>query len=203
MTCTALRVTDAISKASPRGSRALSLLESLRPRQWSKNLLVFAGLVFAGRLFDVREAAAAVAAFIVFCALSGTVYLINDVLDRQSDREHPLKRQRPIASGRVSVPLALWTAGGLAVASLAVSAALGRQFVLVALGFLGKAFVICVIGGLGSVGGAIVGGIALGLIESLTALWFGPEYAVPISFALLVAFLAVRPTGLLGRRGYE
>jgi branched-chain amino acid transport system permease protein len=69
--------------------------------------------------------------------------------------------------------------------------------------FLGKAFVICVIGGLGSVGGAIVGGITLGLLESLTALWFGPEYAVPISFALLVAFLAVRPTGLLGRRGYE
>jgi branched-chain amino acid transport system permease protein len=69
--------------------------------------------------------------------------------------------------------------------------------------FLGKAFVICVIGGLGSVGGAIVGGIALGLIESLTALWVGQEYAVPISFALLVAFLAVRPTGLLGRRGYE
>jgi branched-chain amino acid transport system permease protein len=69
--------------------------------------------------------------------------------------------------------------------------------------FLGKAFVICVIGGLGSVGGAIVGGITLGLIESLTALWFGPEYALPISFALLVAFLAVRPTGLLGRRGYE
>ena len=69
--------------------------------------------------------------------------------------------------------------------------------------FLGKAFVICVIGGLGSVGGAIVGGITLGLVESLAALWFGPEYAVPISFALLVAFLAVRPTGLLGKRGYE
>jgi branched-chain amino acid transport system permease protein len=69
--------------------------------------------------------------------------------------------------------------------------------------FLGKAFVVCVIGGLGSVGGAIVGGIALGLIESFAALWFGPEYTVPLSFALLVAFLAVRPTGLLGRRGYE
>jgi branched-chain amino acid transport system permease protein len=69
--------------------------------------------------------------------------------------------------------------------------------------FLGKAFVICVIGGLGSVGGAIAGGITLGLIESFAALWFGPEYAVPLSFALLVVFLAVRPTGLLGRRGYE
>lgn len=74
---------------------------------------------------------------------------------------------------------------------------------LISMTFLGKAFVTCVIGGLGSVGGAIVGGIALGLIESFSGLWFGPEYAVPISFALLVAFLAVRPTGLLGRRGYE
>src|SRR6185436_7521504 len=69
--------------------------------------------------------------------------------------------------------------------------------------FLGKAFVACVLGGPGSVPGALAGGLLLGLIESLTALWFGQEYAVPISFALLVAFLAVRPTGLLGRRGYE
>jgi branched-chain amino acid transport system permease protein len=69
--------------------------------------------------------------------------------------------------------------------------------------FLGKAFVICVLGGLGSVQGALVGGIALGLIESVSALWFGPEYSVTISFALLIAFLAVRPQGLVGKRGYE
>jgi len=69
--------------------------------------------------------------------------------------------------------------------------------------FLGKAFVICVLGGLGSVLGAMVGGIALGLVESFSALWFGPEYAVTVSFALLIAFLAWRPAGLLGRRGYE
>jgi len=69
--------------------------------------------------------------------------------------------------------------------------------------FLGKAFVVCVLGGLGSVLGAIVGGVALGLIESLSALWFGPEYAVTVSFTLLIVFLAVRPTGLIGKRGYE
>ncbi len=69
--------------------------------------------------------------------------------------------------------------------------------------FLGKAFIICVIGGLGSVAGAIVGGIALGLVESFVALWLGPEYSVPVSFALLVLFLAVRPSGLVGKRGYE
>jgi len=69
--------------------------------------------------------------------------------------------------------------------------------------FLGKAFVICVLGGLGSVPGAMAGGVVLGLIESFSALWLGPEYAVTVSFVLLIVILAVRPTGLLGKRGFE
>lgn len=69
--------------------------------------------------------------------------------------------------------------------------------------YLGKAFVICVLGGLGSVGGALVGGLALGVIESFSALAFGPEHALTVAFALLIVLLLVRPTGLLGRRGYE
>jgi branched-chain amino acid transport system permease protein len=69
--------------------------------------------------------------------------------------------------------------------------------------FLGKAFVVCVLGGLGSVPGAMVGGLVLGIIESFGSYWFGPEHAVTISFALLLLLLFVRPSGLLGRRGYE
>jgi branched-chain amino acid transport system permease protein len=69
--------------------------------------------------------------------------------------------------------------------------------------FLGKAFVVCVLGGLGSVPGAMLGGLVLGVIESFTSFWFGPERAVAISFALLLVLLFVRPSGLLGRRGYE
>jgi branched-chain amino acid transport system permease protein len=69
--------------------------------------------------------------------------------------------------------------------------------------FLGKAFVVCVLGGLGSVPGAMLGGLVLGVIESFTSFWFGPERAVTISFALLLVLLFVRPSGLLGRRGYE
>jgi branched-chain amino acid transport system permease protein len=69
--------------------------------------------------------------------------------------------------------------------------------------FLGKAFVVCVLGGLGSVPGAIVGGIVLGIIESFGAYWFGPEHAVTISFAILLLLLFARPRGLVGRRGYE
>ncbi|MGE3176751.1 MAG: decaprenyl-phosphate phosphoribosyltransferase [Vicinamibacterales bacterium] len=119
----------------PQG-RALLLLESLRPRQWSKNLLVFAGLVFAGRLLDPQAVVAASAAFVIFCALSGVVYLINDVLDRESDREHPLKQHRPIASGAVSIPLALGTAATLAALALTGSLWLGRPFVVVATAYL-------------------------------------------------------------------
>ena len=69
--------------------------------------------------------------------------------------------------------------------------------------YLGKAFVICVLGGLGSVPGAMVGGIVLGIVESFGALWFGSENAATMSFLLLIVVLLVKPTGLLGRKGYQ
>lgn len=68
--------------------------------------------------------------------------------------------------------------------------------------YLGKAFVICVLGGLGSIPGALLGGIVLGEVESLGAIWFGPEHAVTLSFALLILVLLFRPEGLLGRKGF-
>ncbi|HTN65907.1 MAG TPA: branched-chain amino acid ABC transporter permease [Burkholderiaceae bacterium] len=74
---------------------------------------------------------------------------------------------------------------------------------LVSGSYLGKAFVTCVLGGLGSVPGAIVGGIALGMAESFGALWFGSEYATTVAFTLLILMLLVRPTGLMGKKGYE
>ena len=69
--------------------------------------------------------------------------------------------------------------------------------------FLSKAFVICVLGGLGSVTGAIVGGLALGVIESFGGLIFGPEHAMTLSFSLLILLLVLRPTGIMGKRGYQ
>ena len=82
----------------------MSLVLSLRPSQWTKNLIVFAALMFGQRLFDVRAVLYALAAFAIFCALSGVVYLVNDVADREADRQHPVKRRRPIASGAVPRP---------------------------------------------------------------------------------------------------
>lgn len=69
--------------------------------------------------------------------------------------------------------------------------------------YLGKAFVICVIGGLGSVPGALAGGLMLGVIESFASLWFGPQHAITVGFMLMILLLIFRPTGLVGRRGYE
>src|SRR4026208_500216 len=80
---------------------SLSLVLSLRPAQWTKNLFIFAALLFGERLLDGRAVLRAPAAFACFCVLSGVVYLVNDVLDREADRRHPIKMRRPIASGEL------------------------------------------------------------------------------------------------------
>src|SRR5262249_55836387 len=116
------------TNAVPRRSLALHLLYSLRPGQWSKNLVIFAGLLFGRRLFDGDAVLAAISAFVVFCALSGVVYLVNDIADRETDRLHPLKAHRPIASGAVPVPMAIYAAIGLGVASMAGALAVGGRF---------------------------------------------------------------------------
>jgi 4-hydroxybenzoate polyprenyltransferase len=115
----------------PRRSLALSLLLSLRPAQWSKNLIVFAGLLFGMRLLEISAVLAAVAAFFVFCALSGVVYLVNDIVDRDSDRLHPLKSKRPIASGAVPVPVAIGAAAAIGAVALGGAYLIAPTFALV------------------------------------------------------------------------
>lgn len=80
----------------------LAFLKCLRPKQWTKNLLLFAGILFAQRWHDGELLLNAFAGFLIFCALSGVVYITNDILDREKDRHHPKKRHRPIASGEIS-----------------------------------------------------------------------------------------------------
>ncbi|MEN6401599.1 MAG: UbiA family prenyltransferase, partial [Armatimonadia bacterium] len=99
----------------------VDLLKSMRPRQWTKNLLVFAALLFAQKAFDPRAVAEAVEAFVIFCVLAGAMYLINDCLDVERDRLDPIKRHRPVASGRVSVGTAVSAASVLTVAGLYAS----------------------------------------------------------------------------------
>jgi 4-hydroxybenzoate polyprenyltransferase len=117
-------------------STAASLFLSLRPDQWTKNLIVFAALIFAVKLLDPAALAYASAAFLIFCALSGAVYLINDVSDREQDRLHPLKRMRPIAAGDVSPGIAMTFAIVLSVVALTASFALRPAFGATAAAYL-------------------------------------------------------------------
>jgi 4-hydroxybenzoate polyprenyltransferase len=114
------------------------LLEAMRPRQWSKNVFVLAGIVFAGRLFDRAAQLRVLACFALFCAAASAVYLANDVADRASDAHHPAKRLRPVASGRLSAPAASLAAAVLAAASLAGSLALSLGTFAVVAGYLGS-----------------------------------------------------------------
>jgi 4-hydroxybenzoate polyprenyltransferase len=117
-------------------STAVLLIHSLRPEQWTKNLIVFAGLIFGLELFDRQAVLRSVAAFAVFCVLSGVVYVINDIMDRDADRRHPLKARRPIASGALPPSLAGGAAAALAVVALAAAFALGIPFGVVALSYV-------------------------------------------------------------------
>jgi 4-hydroxybenzoate polyprenyltransferase len=119
------------------GPLALNVLRSLRPGQWTKNLLVFAGLLFGnasvGRgLFDGPTLVRAAVAFALFCGLSGVVYIVNDVMDRDADRRHPIKARRPIASGALPVGAAMAAVVIIGTGALAGAAWLGRTFLLVA-----------------------------------------------------------------------
>ncbi len=119
-----------------RGSPVLALLAALRPTQWVKNLFVFVPAVFAKMFFDVPTMARVAAGFAVFSAVSSATYLINDVLDRENDRLHPIKRLRPIASGQLPVSVALGAAGVLAVGALVAAVALDVPFAAAVLGYL-------------------------------------------------------------------
>lgn len=106
--------------ASQRSSRADSIaqgIRALRPRQWTKNLLLFAGLIFAGRLLDPLAVGRALVGLFVFCLVSGAIYVVNDLADLEQDRLHPTKRLRPLASGRLSPEAARgWAMGALVLA---------------------------------------------------------------------------------------
>jgi len=113
-------VLDATPTIAHRGAWvARGLLTAARPRQWIKNLFVFAALVFAGKLDNGTSFAEAIACFAAFCAASSAAYLLNDVVDLDSDRAHPVKSRRPIAAGVVAPRLALMVAAALATLAIA------------------------------------------------------------------------------------
>ena len=114
-----------------------ALAISLRPDQWTKNVIVFAGLIFGQRLLDAQAFGAALWAFAIFCGLSSAMYLVNDLVDRHEDRRHPTKRNRPIASGTLSTGGAVAGAMVLGGTSLVASFALSWNLGVVAVVFVG------------------------------------------------------------------
>jgi len=108
----------------------------MHPRQWSKNLLLFAGLVFAAKIGDPLRWVEACTAFVAYCAASSAAYLVNDVIDAERDRLHPLKRLRPVARGEVQRRGACLLAGALAILAFGLVAPLGLASVALLAGFL-------------------------------------------------------------------
>jgi len=150
----------------------MPLLRMLRPAQWSKNVFLFAGLVFGRKLSDPASVVLALAGFACFCLLSSGVYIFNDIHDREEDRLHPRKRLRPVASGEVSLATAAAHAFLLVVAALVGAWLLSPGVAIVGLAYLGlqTAYtlllkhvvlldVICV--GLGFVLRAVAGAVAV------------------------------------------
>ena len=117
----------AVLELPRRRSPAAAALVAMRPRQWTKNLLLFAGIIFAAKLGDPARWLAAVTAFVAYCAASSAAYLVNDVRDAESDRLHPVKRSRPIARGELSPQVALALAGALALAAVVLAGMLGQM----------------------------------------------------------------------------
>ncbi len=115
-----------------------ALIKTMRPRQWTKNAVIFAALVFDRQLTpnNLTAVLRTIAGFIIFCLLSGVVYIINDIADIEADRLHPDKRNRPIASGKLPVGVARATAIGLIVVIFPISYWLSPAFALVALIYL-------------------------------------------------------------------
>ena len=131
-------------KASAKTGLPAAFMLSMRPKQWSKNLLVFMALFFTvEQAWDptdietaVRLLARTAVAFMLFSALSGVVYIVNDLMDREEDRLHPKKRHRPIASGKLPIPVARVAAVVIGVPALAASYLLEPLFGLITLVYL-------------------------------------------------------------------
>ena len=113
-----------------------ALIKTMRPRQWTKNGFVFFGLIFDEQLFLVEPFLRTLQGFALFCLISSAVYLFNDITDVEADRNHPEKKFRPIASGKLPVGVASVTAFILTVVSLALGYLLSPMFALILTAYL-------------------------------------------------------------------
>lgn len=118
------------------GGVLFAILKTARPRQWLKNLALFATILMTGHLFEMTAITSAVLGFIAYCLLSSSNYVFNDVMDAAHDRKHPFKKFRPVASGRLSKPVAIAISVIFVIAGLYISYSLNRLFFILAIVFI-------------------------------------------------------------------
>lgn len=114
----------------------LAILRIMRPKQWTKNAIIYAGLVFDGQLFIWRSFYTVTISFILLCLVAGAIYIVNDVIDIENDRKHPRKRYRPLPSGQLSVQTALAAAVVLSVVGIGGAALYNVRYALILLAYL-------------------------------------------------------------------
>jgi 4-hydroxybenzoate polyprenyltransferase len=125
-----------VFKESPVKRALFLIFASMRPKQWIKNILVFVALIFSKNVFDIAMLAATAGAFIVFCFVSSGIYILNDLLDIEKDKKHPVKRQRPLASGELSPLLAKVIVLTILSGCLIVSFLINLAFAITVLGYI-------------------------------------------------------------------
>lgn len=172
---------------------------AMRPTQWVKNGLLFAGIIFGGKLFDIWAIKHAIAAFATFCLLCGGFYLINDVRDAHADRLHPLKRLRPIASGALSPLLGLQIGIVAILGALAASAWVGRGFMFATIAY--AALMIAYNVGLKDIVIVDVMAIAAGFVLRAMAGALAVDVSISSWFLICTALLALVVS--FGKRRYE
>lgn len=172
---------------------------TMRPRQWTKNLLVFAALIFSRNLFNPSMLRESVIAFVIFCLLSGSVYTLNDLLDVQQDRTHPKKSQRPLASGKLRPLTAIVSGALLVLLSLANAFWLNPGFGAIALGY----FILQIAYSTLLKHVVIIDVLAVSTGFVLRAIAGAEVISVPISSWLLVCTILLALFLSLGKRRHE
>lgn len=177
----------------------LALVKMIRPQQWVKNLFVLFPVVFAQKLLDRDRVLSAAAGFACFCFLASAVYILNDLIDIEADRAHPVKKNRPIASGKVSRNAAIVVMAVFAVGSLAAAWLISPWFLATAAGYLANNLLYCF--GMKRVAYLDVLSIAAGFELRVLSGAFAADVP-PSAYLLVVTFLLAMFLGL-GKRMHE
>lgn len=180
------------STAQPRRGRVRSLLVSMRPHQWVKNLFVLAPLLFGQRLGDPHAVGQALLACAVFCLIASALYIVNDIADAENDRAHPEKRLRPIASGVLAPSLAMMGAGLLLLTAFWIAAVIGWEFLALAITYAALTFGYClalkhivILDGM-----TIATGFVLRVVGGAVAVQVQPTHWLIVCAFLLALYLA-------------